>query len=663
MMRVGMVGCRLDLTWGSVDFHAQTFRNIQAAMSTERRLCCTIVDTAGRELMIRHDMSQEVAPHETHETPFTINKGDIVTITTRTDLSGLPTELNVSYPNFPSMTEPGDLIYIGRYLTCGAENASLYVQVLEVRGTDVLCEAHNTATMEGMLTAFHIERSAEAAVCNLQNTMPVLSDRDKIYIQALNKDFDIDFVCISYARDGSDLREVRTWLDSVGMSDTKILAKISTRQSLVALQPIINAADGVVLSRGTLGLDNYPEKMALIQKMVIKACNLVGKPVLITRVVDTMISAPRPTRAEATDVANAVLDGADGFMLGAETFRGMHAVPTVKTISTISRAAERVFDHHYHCDHLMEMAQSVASMQSSASSRTFSTVASSDDIRSNHGDEMAAGHSPPRSGSRLGPSGGKGMPKVGSIGGRMNMEAIATNMAGFGMGDSMADNIDDVETHAPIKKTVATNLEAMCSSAVRCADKVQASLIVVYTNTGETAQLVAKYRPDMPILALVVPHLVSNSNRWQLMGKQSARQLLLTRGLLPMLAAPGHTEDAMLEDAVRFAAKLQLVKEHQFVVCIQRVHTDVVVKVVNVDAVGQVRQPINEASSFVQLPGIYSRKGQPLTQPDSSTDLFRQPQVLGHSLSMMPHAWSLNGESLGPASLVGVSSPLSSPRK
>eukprot|EP00955_Chlamydomonas_euryale_P083569 363869-Chlamydomonas_euryale.AAC.37 len=300
------------------------------------------------------------------------------------------------------------------------------------------------------------------------------------------------------------------------------------------------------------------------------------------------------------------------------------------------------------------------------------------------------------------------------------MEAIATNMAGFGMGDSMADNIDDVETHAPIKKTVATNLEAMCSSAVRCADKVQASLIVVYTNTGETAQLVAKfsarmfveakllqiladcvllarpllvrYRPDMPILALVVPHLVSNSNRWQLMGKQSARQLLLTRGLLPMLAAPGHTEDAMLEDAVRFAAKLQLVKEHQFVVCIQRVHTDVVVKVGDFSTckcniqhavsihemlvlhtpaiaglqgchVGQVRQPINEASSFVQLPGIYSRKGQPLTQPDSSTDLFRQPQVLGHSLSMMPHAWSLNGESLGPASLVGVSSPLSSPRK
>jgi pyruvate kinase len=100
-------------------------------------------------------------------------------------------------------------------------------------------------------------------------------------------------VCLSWVRDASDVHAARDYLDSIGLEDTKLLAKISTRHSLYEFQGILNTADGIVLSRGSLGLDNHPEKMAILQKMVVKACNLVGKPVLITRLVDTMINAPR----------------------------------------------------------------------------------------------------------------------------------------------------------------------------------------------------------------------------------------------------------------------------------------------------------------------------------------------------------------------------------
>ena len=144
------------------------------------------------------------------------------------------------------------------------------------------------------------------------------------------------------------------FLDSIGCSTTRILAKIETRQALLNLNGILQQADGIIMSRGSLGLDCPPEKMGMVQKMLVQmrsvvvayieharthihththihtythantqSCNLTGKPVLITRVVDTMQNSPRPTRAEATDVANAVLDGVDGILLGAETLRGV----------------------------------------------------------------------------------------------------------------------------------------------------------------------------------------------------------------------------------------------------------------------------------------------------------------------------------------------------
>jgi pyruvate kinase len=184
-------------------------------------------------------------------------------------------------------------------------------------------------------------------------------------------------------------------------------------------------------------------------------CNRAGKPAIVTRVVDSMVDNPRPTRAEATDVANAVLDGADGILLGAETLRGLYPVETITTIYNICGEAEKVFN-----------------------------------------------------------------------------QAVYFKRA-----------IKDVPE--PMQ-----HLESIASSAVRAASKVRASVLVVFTSSGRTARLIAKYRPTMPVLCVVVPRLTTNRLRWSFTGAFQARQCLVVRGLFPMLADPRHSTDNTTNESI-----------------------------------------------------------------------------------------------------------------
>jgi len=138
----------------------------------------------------------------------------------------------------------------------------------------------------------------------------------------------------------------------------------------------------------------------------------------------------------------------------------------------------------------------------------------------------------------------------------------------------------------PVRSPFLSKLESIASSAVRAADKVAASLILVYTHTGSTAQLVAKYRPPMPIMTLVVPHLTSDGLHWVLRGRGYARQCQITRGLLPVLATPSSHGEQILEEAVALASRMGLVRPHSHVVVVQRINDDCCLKVLTVDAAG-----------------------------------------------------------------------------
>merc|ERR1712032_514306 len=139
--------------------------------------------------------------------------------------------------------------------------------------------------------------------------------------------------------------EARQALDALGLSSAKIMAKVESKKALSNFESILSAADGIIISRGNLGIDVDVEMFPMLQKALIQACNAAGKPVLTTRVVDSMCLSPRPTRAESTDISNMVLDGVDGVVLGAETLRGLFPVLSVKTVLCCAKEAEQIFDN------------------------------------------------------------------------------------------------------------------------------------------------------------------------------------------------------------------------------------------------------------------------------------------------------------------------------
>jgi len=352
----------------------------------------------------------------------------------------------------------------------------------------------------------------------------------------------IDFLSLSFTTSAADVEAARALLDDCGLDQCHIMAKVETKEGLIALAQIADAADGIILSRGNMGVDLPAEKLFKVQKLAVSMCADRGKPCVITRVLDSMVDAPRPTRAEATDVANAVLDGCDGFLLGAETLRGSFPVETVRVVLSIAHEAECVFN----------------------SSRYYKRLTQ-------------------RSGGPL-------------------MEF--------------------------------SHVESLASSAVRAADKVAARLLVVFTQTGRAARLVAKYRPTVPILCVVVPKLSTNGLAWRFTGlaqarapsplpppcaphasgadarqddvaasddasavavaMRQARQALIVRGLIPTLADPGESFSSMrvlsgeefnrygggmLGAVIHRAGGMGLVSPGDRVVVVQRLGDTAVVKI------------------------------------------------------------------------------------
>ncbi|KAK9905554.1 hypothetical protein WJX75_002050 [Coccomyxa subellipsoidea] len=537
ILEAGATCARCDLTWGSLDFHKKSLSNLTEAMRRTRKLCAIVIDTIGRELTVNRPTTDEEDGWPKFEKGITVKANDKVILTTKEGATLSGNTLPVSYPKFMSMVQKGDTIFLGRYLVTGSEESSCYLTVEEVGKEDVTCTARNSADLNGLLTIFHTERSADA-LQNVQNDLPILTDYDKKALEALLSCFEVDFVSLSFVREADDVHSAREFLDSLGHTTTKLMAKCETRQSLFNFQSIAQASDAIIMSRGNLGLDVLPEKMALVQKAVISNSNLIGKPVLITRVVDTMVNTPRPTRAEATDVANAVLDGVDGILLGAETLRGKYPVQTVQTILAICRQAEKAFDHNYHFEHLMAEALDAETESGlDALARSISVTSLGSHERDGH--DMS--HT---------------------------------------LGSSVS--LSKQHTGAPL----LSKLESIASSAVRAADKVGAALIIVYTQSGQTASLVSKYRPPMPILTLVIPQLKNDGMKFQLVGRGVARQCQIQRGLLPVLAAPSPSGETLLHEAVQMSLRVGLVKPNDHIVVVQMISDALVVKILSVDELG-----------------------------------------------------------------------------
>ncbi|KAK4396449.1 Pyruvate kinase, cytosolic [Sesamum angolense] len=314
-LKAGMSVARFDFSWGDAEYHQETLENLKISIKGTKKLCAVMLDTVGPELQVVNRS----------ETAITLKADDNVILTPDQGQEASSQVLPINFAGLAKAVKKGDTIFVGQYLFTGSETTSVWLEVNDVQGDDIVCVVKNSATLAGSLFTLHASQ--------VPIDLPTLSDKDKKVISSWGLQNKIDFLSLSYTRHAEDVREAREFLSKLGdLSQTQIFAKIETVEGLTHFDEILQEADGIILSRGNLGIDLPPEKVFLFQKSAVYQCNMAGKPAVVTRVVDSMTDNLRPTRAEATDVANAVLDanngdngyvsGCDAILLGAETLRG-----------------------------------------------------------------------------------------------------------------------------------------------------------------------------------------------------------------------------------------------------------------------------------------------------------------------------------------------------
>ncbi|MDO4267301.1 MAG: pyruvate kinase [Eubacteriales bacterium] len=256
----------------------------------------------------------------------TLTAGQTYTLTTR-EITGDSQTGHINYSGLNEDVVPGNKILI--------DDGLIELQVLEVTGTDIVCSVINGGELG--------ERKG-VNVPNVKIKLPALTEKDKEDIQfGIEQGF--DFIAASFVRTAGAIQEIRDILDKAG-SPMQIIAKIENAEGIENLDAIIEASDGIMVARGDMGVEIPPEEVPHIQKTIIRKCNLACKPVITaTQMLDSMIRNPRPTRAEVTDVANAVYDGTDAVMLSGETAMGKYPVEALKMMAQICEATEKFLDY------------------------------------------------------------------------------------------------------------------------------------------------------------------------------------------------------------------------------------------------------------------------------------------------------------------------------
>ncbi len=260
------------------------------------------------------------------EKKVTLKEGQTYTLTTR-EIVGDETIGHINYSGLNEDVAAGNRILI--------DDGLIELEVREVRGTDIICKVINGGEL-GMRKGVNVP--------NVKIKLPALTEKDKADIR-FGIEQGYDFIAASFVRTADAIREIREILDEAG-SSMQIIAKIENAEGIENLDSIIDASDGIMVARGDMGVEIPPEQVPHIQKTIIRKCNIACKPVITaTQMLDSMIRNPRPTRAEVTDVANAVYDGTDAVMLSGETAMGKYPVEALKMMAQICEASEQFLDY------------------------------------------------------------------------------------------------------------------------------------------------------------------------------------------------------------------------------------------------------------------------------------------------------------------------------
>ncbi|MDX2320793.1 MAG: pyruvate kinase PykF [Moritella sp.] len=309
LVNAGMNVMRLNFSHGNFAEHSVRIQNIREVSENLNKKIAVLLDTKGPEIRtIKLDNGEDVI----------LTVGQSFTFTTDINVVGNKDCVAVTYAGFAKDLNPGAIILV--------DDGLIEMKVVETTDTEVKCTVLNTGAL------------GENKGVNLPNIsvgLPALSEKDKADL-AFGCEQEVDFVAASFIRKADDVREIREVLFNHGGENIQIISKIENQEGVDNFDEILAESDGIMVARGDLGVEIPVEEVIMAQKMMIKKCNKAGKVVITaTQMLDSMISNPRPTRAEAGDVANAVLDGTDAVMLSGETAKGKYPVEAVSIMANI----------------------------------------------------------------------------------------------------------------------------------------------------------------------------------------------------------------------------------------------------------------------------------------------------------------------------------------
>ncbi len=434
LLRAGMNVARINFSHGTHEEHLERLKRLRAVAKDQGVVLAIMQDIQGPKIRIG-DLPGKVM----------LENGETFIITTE-ECEGSANRVSVNYPKLPQDVGPGNVIYL--------DDGLLKLEVREVRGNDVYCQ---------VMVGGELSSRKGLSLPGVTVDLPPVTEAD-IRDLHFGIKHGVDMIAASFVRRREGIETVREIIRSEG-ADIPIIAKIENHEGVENIDEIIAVADGVMVARGDMGVEMQPEEVPFIQKMIIHKCNVAGKPVITaTQMLDSMARNARPTRAEVTDVATAILDGTDAVMLSGETAIGRYPVLAVEMMSRIAQRTECSLLEHQITE---------------------------------------------------------------------------------------TERLNDEHSIA----------EAISYATWQTSQDVKATAIICSTQSGSTARMVSRYRPQAPILAMT-PH------------ENVVRQLALVWGVCPILVPPTHDIDDMLDVSIHAALETGLVRRGDVVTISAGVMTD-----------------------------------------------------------------------------------------
>ncbi|WP_010678397.1 pyruvate kinase [Bacillus timonensis] len=319
LVNAGMNVARLNFSHGDFEEHGARIKNIREASKITGKNIAILLDTKGPE--IRTNTMENGAIELVEGSNITISMEEVI---------GTPEKFSITYPGLIEDVHPGSRILL--------DDGLIGLEVVEInqQKREILTKVLNSGTLKN---------KKGVNVPGVSVNLPGITEKDaKDIVFGIQQD--VDYIAASFVRRASDVLEIRELLEENNGDAIQIIPKIENQEGVDNIDEILEVSDGLMVARGDLGVEIPAEEVPLVQKELIKKCNALGKPVITaTQMLDSMQRNPRPTRAEASDVANAIFDGTDAIMLSGETAAGSYPVEAVQTMHNIASRAEQALVH------------------------------------------------------------------------------------------------------------------------------------------------------------------------------------------------------------------------------------------------------------------------------------------------------------------------------